>query len=600
MSVFAVVVDFSNRPKAADAAVLLSALPDPYFEASRGNVEGAVAMCIKMHRITPESAAEVQPLCRAGIAIVADCRLDNRAHLIQLLALDSALIYTDIDLIFHGYQRWGNSLPAQLRGDFSIVISDLSQNRILAFVDQCSVKRLFFRQIGSRIYLSNQLVRIRRMISEPVSISPSWAANFIVRSGHLMFCPRHITIFEQISQLQWCEALHISSGGLSTASYQAVTPQQQLQCKPSDFPELIDEAKRLFQQAVTRRMRSKMPVASHLSGGLDSSSTALTALMQLPSSQRLNCYFYEPAREIRDPHKASRVSAERIRVDAFVNHYPGLQLFEFSGGDWSIEKCLQTNLNYADMPLANAVNHSWFNQMAEFSASRGHQVILSGAAGNFTLSQTISLMFPPLLQDVRGWFNQLRGKQRKQSLENRQFVQRSAQHWLYSLPPLCRHFSRQRLLAGFMAAKGLDLDAGIKNAFGVEHWHPVTDYDFAHFVWSLPPAIFENSAGNRQLVRQMMATDMPECMFSQDKRGIQSADAFAWYLDELPRMRAYYNESKVSVKTSSNVIDYNRLQAVLNQSEIQNVVEDDMLVSILGCYHLDRLSDFIYQTATPN
>jgi hypothetical protein len=57
------------------------------------------------------------------IVVTADCRLDNRDELIQLLGSPAAT--SDTGLLADSYRRWGDDMPARLLGDFAFALWDL-------------------------------------------------------------------------------------------------------------------------------------------------------------------------------------------------------------------------------------------------------------------------------------------------------------------------------------------------------------------------------------------------------------------------------------------------------------------------------------------
>jgi hypothetical protein len=189
------------------------------------------------------------------------------------------------------------------------------------------------------------------------------------------------------------------------------------------------------------------------------------------------------------------------------------------------------------------------------------------------------------LDDLWNWRQVRFGERARQARSNQQLLSRAGRRALYRTDRFTRHAWRRRVLGGFMAAKGLDIEATFKNAFGVEHWIPVADFDFVRFVWSLPPALFSDGQGGKRLVREVMRNQLPARVMDQRHRGIQSPDSFQWYCEILHEIRQFYQDNKPpdSLWRHDEVIDF------IERPLVEQEQQQGMVTSILSCYNLDRL-----------
>jgi len=83
--------------------------------------DGAVGFGHLLMRVTREDLYDEQPLCKFGIALVADLRLDNREELAAALGIvaDELAALADSALLLRAYLRWGEACAEHLVGDFA-------------------------------------------------------------------------------------------------------------------------------------------------------------------------------------------------------------------------------------------------------------------------------------------------------------------------------------------------------------------------------------------------------------------------------------------------------------------------------------------------
>ena len=89
-------------------------------------LDGSVGIAHRMLWTTPESLHEKLPLVNktGELAITADARIDNRDELFASLNFNGRPRETiaDSELILAAYEKWGESCPERLLGDFAFAI----------------------------------------------------------------------------------------------------------------------------------------------------------------------------------------------------------------------------------------------------------------------------------------------------------------------------------------------------------------------------------------------------------------------------------------------------------------------------------------------
>jgi len=246
---------------------------------------GAVGLGHAAHCTTPEAEAETWPHVSetTGTVLVADARIDNRADLLR--ALDPAPnedgVVTDADLISAAYDRWGQDCPEHLIGDFAFALWDERGRRLFCARDAVGTRPFFYApRAGNRFVFGSE---IKALFAHP-SVRRAVREESIAEYLAGIVSDDEATFYQDVHRLPPGHALAATPDGLRTWPYWLWDPEREIDL-PSD--EAYAEAFRAhFDEAVRCRLRSNQRVGSYLSGGLDSSSIAVTAQALLQPNGR--------------------------------------------------------------------------------------------------------------------------------------------------------------------------------------------------------------------------------------------------------------------------------------------------------------------------
>ena len=108
--------------------------------------EGPVAFGHQMLMTTPESLNENLPFHdeKAGLAITADARIDNRKELSKHLDIEDNENLADSYFILKAYEKWGENCPEKLLGDFAFAIWDSNKEQLFCARDHMGVKPFYY------------------------------------------------------------------------------------------------------------------------------------------------------------------------------------------------------------------------------------------------------------------------------------------------------------------------------------------------------------------------------------------------------------------------------------------------------------------------
>ncbi len=149
-------------------------------------------------------------------------------------------------------------------------------------------------------------------------------------------------------------------------------------------------------RAVARRLRSTGDLATHLSGGLDSSSvTATAARLQQARGARVVAYTAVPQVPVSEEDH-NRFADEREHAAAVAGLYPNVDHVLITSEGRPPWASLGSAFQLYQQPIASICNLAWITAIQDDAAARSLHVVLSGSVGNHTVSYTGLEMLPGL------------------------------------------------------------------------------------------------------------------------------------------------------------------------------------------------------------
>ncbi len=237
------------------------------------------------HRLlwtTPESMLEQLPLKdRTGnLILTADARIDNRDELISALSLNDrpAEKITDSDLILAAYEKWGRDCPGKLIGDFAFAIWNKRKQVLFCARDYMGVKPFYYHyQPGKLFVFASEIKGLFCLDVVPRKVNDAKVGIYLCQlSGFAKLKPD--TFYQDIFRLLPAHWMEVSTKGIASDSFWDLDTEAKKiqQCLKTDA-EYVEEFRQRFTEAIACRLRSAYPVASTLSGGVDSSSVSCVA-----------------------------------------------------------------------------------------------------------------------------------------------------------------------------------------------------------------------------------------------------------------------------------------------------------------------------------
>jgi asparagine synthase (glutamine-hydrolysing) len=361
-----------GRPATASALdPLLAAAPHRGPDGTFLRVAGPVAMAHQRMTTTIEAACETQPLEDGpGRLLVFDGRIDEYDG----VRVGDASGTSDAALVLSAWEAWGERCLSRLVGDFAFALWDPLQRSLFCARDPFGVRPFYYAASRDVFVWGSEL---RQVLAHP-AVDRTPDEEFAAELLSLSVRSDHATLHRGVRRLPPAHALLVDRDGIRVFRHWDVDLAREIRYRRDD--EYADRFREVFEEAVKCRLRSNGPIASHLSGGLDSSSIVVMAAdlarrasvaplqagsLVFPSHPEMDETQY-----ITDVVRAARVPW--IRVEARP----------FDVGAWH-----RSAVRHDDFP--EFPNAAAFVGLRRALVERGVRVALSGEAGDLGLGGSV-------------------------------------------------------------------------------------------------------------------------------------------------------------------------------------------------------------------
>lgn len=333
---------------------------------------------------TPESHLEKQPIFiedNQKIMVVA-ARIDNRDELcgifnISLIHRDS---FADSHYVKLAFEKWGESAPEHLLGDWSFAVYDKVTRKMFVARDHCGITALYYYSCPQFFAFSSSPKALLALKEIPKEINEFRIAQILVAwpgDGEQ-------TCYQNIFNLLPGAYLTIHDGRVNKTRYWELKEQEEL-ILPNE-QDYYDRFLEIFTEAVKCRLRTTKNVGISLSGGLDSTSIAAIAAIEL-AKQNKELYAFTSVPLYKD-YKISknRNGDEGELAGLMAKKYSNIRHFLVNAEGYDPIECIKKSVEIMDEPMHAAANQYWIQAINDKAKENNVGVLLNGQGGNGVIS----------------------------------------------------------------------------------------------------------------------------------------------------------------------------------------------------------------------
>ncbi|HEX6049170.1 MAG TPA: asparagine synthase-related protein [Gemmatimonadaceae bacterium] len=308
-----------------------------------------------------------------GAVAIGDVRLDNRVELVRRCA-GSPPPRSDLELALRLVLRNDGASAGRMLGDFAFVTWDPSRRSLLGVRDSFGVRKLFHSTEGALWFFASHASTLAR--------EERYDLEYLVdRLAQCRSDPDR-TVFAGVSAVPPASVLHVHGGRSAITTYwTAARAQAALSGIPSP-DDACAQFRELLVESVRLRASQDVPVWSHLSGGLDSSSVVSIA-QWLAGRGRL------PA-----PLAGTITYTDSLGTSADEREYSDAVSTQLGLRNELVPHHVEAPEHGADLPLRDQPNYPMSMALRDQAAARvvydaGGRVLLTGEGGDSLVAGTM-------------------------------------------------------------------------------------------------------------------------------------------------------------------------------------------------------------------
>jgi asparagine synthase (glutamine-hydrolysing) len=308
-----------------------------------------------------ESSAS-QPFVSDRAVLACNGEIYNCRELAAELGIDYHSLRSDCEVVLRGYEVWGISVVARLRGDFAFALFDRISHKAYLVRDHIGVKQLVYTRIGDAIAFASEakaLAGLGGLVLEPSvdKIAEDWVMGF--------WGDKASTYFKSVD--------HIKQGCFLECSVEG-PPREVTYWSPLDLPirsmskdVFVSQFDDTLKTATAVRLMGQAKIGTLLSGGVDSSLTTAMTAKALP---RVTSYT--------TTYSKSATNEDLVHAELVAQKYPNIEHRKVDNvpEDFSWQN-LSTTSYHMEEVVWDRVYWAILNNYRAAS-SDGHRVILSG------------------------------------------------------------------------------------------------------------------------------------------------------------------------------------------------------------------------------
>ncbi len=193
---------------------------------------------------------------------------------------------SDTEVLVHGFEEWGESLPERLVGMFAFALFDERTGAVFLARDRFGQKPLYYAVAAGGLFFASELAALRALLPGG-GLDPA-ALTAYLRYGYV---PEPLCIDAGVRKLPPAHWMRFQPGAEPGFGRYWSLPAASRREQRLDEARCVEELDGLLATAVEDRMVADVPLGAFLSGGLDSSLiAAYMCRAQGPGAERIRTF----------------------------------------------------------------------------------------------------------------------------------------------------------------------------------------------------------------------------------------------------------------------------------------------------------------------
>lgn len=263
--------------------------------------------------------------------------------------------HSDTEVILKSYEEWGTAMFAKFDGMFAICLVDLNLQKLILGRDRMGLKPLFYYKNNEVLVWASEIKALLK--TEFIIPEINWQGVYTNFLFQTTLAPE--TCFKNIFSLEPASVMTVDLNDFSNNKEKYWEFPRQIENVPES--EAIANIDRLLSESVDDQLYADVPVASMMSGGIDS--TLITAKSK-PFKNNINAFTIS-YQFSEDEVKNASLMADKIDIPHHIKNVTDEEVLEQ----------LKENIQHFEEPYSSL---EVLMNAAEYAKNLGFKVVLSG------------------------------------------------------------------------------------------------------------------------------------------------------------------------------------------------------------------------------
>jgi asparagine synthase (glutamine-hydrolysing) len=313
-----------------------------------------------------------QPFKYKNLTLIFNGEIYNYKELKIILKKKNYIFYTnsDTEVLIKSIHCWGNKAFTKLEGMWSLVYYDESKNKTFFCRDRFGEKPFHYLIKNNEIYFGSEIRFIKEIINFKLSINYELIRKFISFGYKILFHSNE-TFFNEIKRLEPATYIEINHKNNKIIQKKYWDISKVKVKKLTNDNEIINKVKKSIINSLKMRLRSDVPIAFCLSGGVDSN--ILASFSKKILNYKVKTFSVLSKDKFYNENKNIFKSLSNLKVDHnFIN---------FDQGKINFLKLLTRMINTYDQPVITLTSMLHWKLMEKIK-QKNYKVCISGIGGD--------------------------------------------------------------------------------------------------------------------------------------------------------------------------------------------------------------------------
>jgi asparagine synthase (glutamine-hydrolysing) len=280
--------------------------------------------------------------------------------------------FSDTEVLLKSYIHYGVKFLDKIEGMWSFAIYDKSREKIILSRDRFGEKPLYYSLTDDGFYFSSDIRVIKCLSEKQFSKNIKKITSYVVSGYKSLYKNLSETYYENIYQVTSSNYLEIDKKfKVKSHPYWMLKIKDQKKIHPT---EILKKSKKLLFESIKTKLRSDVPLAFCLSGGVDSG--ALVSIAKKEFNVKINSFSII---ENKDERYSEKKNIDKVVKDCACNHTE-VDLSKIKNNLKNLNR-LKKLVKYKSSPLCT-ISYFLHSFMSESISKKGFKVAFSGTGAD--------------------------------------------------------------------------------------------------------------------------------------------------------------------------------------------------------------------------